>query len=424
MSTQPIREYLLANPKFLNGYYEETAKLYNKTAEAVRHEARRIRREMGLTQPKEKSPLSHSFDNKGDKAELTAIVSKQIKTLDELVKVCNIDTAVWEVERYVANAWGVTSFKNGKQEAQNYQIKAFLRRKVKSQSELAIADLIQELKGYINPVPVIAKKETTQHCVVLNLYDAHIDKVCLVTETGEGSTIDNNVQVFEELFDNILSPAIVYNPELIIFPIGHDFFNTNGNQNTTKKGTPQDTATKSNESFRVGVKLLRRCIDKAAQVAKVQVRIVAGNHSEDKDFYLGQVLEAIYDNNDNVDVLTSQQELKKQYEQYGVNLFGFAHGDTEVKNIAHLPLLMAEQAKKAWAETTYRYFYLGDKHHKMEYKFLRTKDFPGCTVSYLRSVGTTDKWHSDNGYIGVPKTAEAHVWHKEKGLKTVLYANG
>jgi hypothetical protein len=425
MSNQTLREYLLSNRECLNGRYEETAKLFNTTAERVRNKARKIRRDLGLSKPKEKAPSSYTFDNKGDSAELTAVVSKQIKTLYELVKVCSIDLETWDVDRYVVNAWGVTSWKTGAAEmGQNYQVKAWLKRKVVSEQEATIKELIDQIKAYTQPVLAYNYPVQTDHAVILNLYDAHIDKVCLLSETREEGSLEKNIATFEILFDSILAPAISYNPELIIIPVGHDFFNTNGNTNTTKRGTPQDTEVKSNKSFKVGVELLRRCIDKAAQVAKVQVRVIFGNHSEDKDFYLGQVLSAVYENNANVDVITEDQELKSQYEQYGVNLFGFAHGDTEIKNITQLPLLMAEQAKQKWADTKFRYFYLGDKHHKMEYKFLRTKDFIGCTVSFLRSVGTSDKWHTDNGYIGVPKTAEAHIWHKEKGLKTILMANG
>ena len=52
---------------------------------------------------------------------------------------------------------------------------------------------------------------------------------------------------------------------------------------------------------------------------------------------------------------------------------------------------------------------------KIEYKFLRVKDYPGVEVKFLRSVGTSDRWHTDHGYIGIPATAEAYLFSKTKG---------
>jgi hypothetical protein len=344
------------------------------------------------------------------------VEGKRVKSLADLLEACSIDTDVWEVERYVSNKWEVGA-KNAQQQiavTPLYQIKAWLRRKKVDASESAVKALLEEFKAYVSPVPRFTYQKQEECAAIINLYDAHIDKVCLVTETGYGSTIEDNVEEFERLFDRLLTHAASYAPELIIFPIGHDFFNTNGPMNTTKRGTPQDTAVKSHDSFKVGVRLLRRCIDKARHVARVKVKVIKGNHDEDKDFYLGQVLEAIYESDQNTQIDTDRKQRK--YEEYGLNLFGFGHGDKEARKVAQLPLMMAEEEKAAWARTIFRSFFLGDKHHKMEYQFLRGKDFVGCLVKFLRSVGTTDAWHYDNGYIGIPRTGEVEIHSKTRGI--------
>jgi hypothetical protein len=350
------------------------------------------------------------------KSESGTIEGKRVKSLDDLIKACDIDLEVWEIERYVSNKWEVGA-KNAQKEiavTPLYQIKAWLRKKRVDASESAVKALLEEFRQYVSPVPRFTYSKQEQCAAIINLYDAHIDKVCLVAETGYGSTVEDNVEEFERLFDRLLTHAASYAPELIIFPIGHDFFNTNGPMNTTKRGTPQDVAVKSHDSFKVGVKLLRRCIDKARHVARVKVKVIKGNHDEDKDFYLGQVLEALYETDQNTEIDTDRRQRK--YEAYGLNLFGFGHGDKEARKIAQLPLMMAEEEKEAWAKTTFRSFFLGDKHHKMEYQFLRGKDFVGCQVKFLRSVGTTDAWHYDNGYIGIPRTGEVEIHSKTRGI--------
>jgi hypothetical protein len=364
-----------------------------------------------LQEEEEETGISTDF-----KSDSGTIEGKRVKSLDDLIKACDIDLEVWEIERYVSNKWEVGA-KNAQKEiavTPLYQIKAWLRKKRVDASESAVKALLEEFRQYVSPVPRFTYSKQEQCAAIINLYDAHIDKVCLVAETGYGSTVEDNVEEFERLFDRLLTHAASYAPELIIFPIGHDFFNTNGPMNTTKRGTPQDVAVKSHDSFKVGVKLLRRCIDKARHVARVKVKVIKGNHDEDKDFYLGQVLEALYETDQNTEIDTDRKQRK--YEAYGLNLFGFGHGDKEARKIAQLPLMMAEEEKESWAKTTFRSFFLGDKHHKMEYQFLRGKDFVGCQVKFLRSVGTTDAWHYDNGYIGIPRTGEVEIHSKTRGI--------
>ena len=132
-------------------------------------------------------------------------------------------------------------------------------------------------------------------------------------------------------------------------------------------------------------------------------------------------LSLIYENNERVEVENSRKQRK--YFKYGNALLGFAHGDKEKMKVDQLPLMMAEESKEDWANTKYREWYLGDIHHKQEFKFLRGKDFIGCMVRFLRSVGTSDTWHTDSGYIGIPKTAEAFVWSFNSGLKANYLLN-
>lgn len=282
-------------------------------------------------------------------------------------------------------------------------------------------ELLKSIKEYVKPEHKVQYPKQNKNIAIINLFDAHIDKLCVISETDKNSSLEENIATFEKSFDELLNAAIPYLPEMIVFPVGNDFYNTNGSSNTTKRGTPQDILVKSEDSFIVGVNVLRRCIDKASKYAKVYVPVIKGNHDEDKVFYLGQCLSFIYDNNPNVSVDASRHQRK--YIKYGQNLFGFAHGDKEVSNISFLPLIMAEERKQDWASTSYREWFMGDKHHRFEYKFMRMKDFPGASVRYLRSVGTSDKWHYDQGYIGVPKTAELFIYDYNKGLKANFQTN-
>lgn len=280
-------------------------------------------------------------------------------------------------------------------------------------NKLNIKEFLESLKEYQAPTFELKQEPVQENIAVINLYDAHLDKLSIVGETNKDSSFEENIRVFEETFDQLLTEAMLYNPEFIVFPVGNDFFNTNGHSNATKRGTPQDVSVKHSVAFKEGVRVLRRCIDKAASKTKVMVMTIQGNHDEDPTFYLGEILDVMYENVPHVTVNCSKHQRK--YITYGENLLGFAHGDKECRNIANMPLIMAEEKKKEWANTTYREWFMGDRHHKFEYKFMRNKDFVGVSVRFLRSVGTSDKWHYDAGYLGVPKTAELYVYNKTKG---------
>lgn len=292
---------------------------------------------------------------------------------------------------------------------------------VKKASDV-VQDIKDAFKDYKAPkVEICKSKNKGKYCAIINLFDAHIDKLCLLDETDKNSSIEENIRVFEKAFDELLANCQTYNPETIYIPVGSDFWNSNNTAHTTKGGTPQDVIGKIHNNFKIGLSLYRRCIDKAAYYSDVVCPVLAGNHDEDMCYFLGTALEVAYENSPNVFIDNTRHQRK--YYKYGQNLFGFAHGDKEKNKVANLPLLMAEERKHDWADTTYREWYLGDIHHKQEYKFLRGKDYVGCMVRFLRSVATSDKWHHDNGYIGVPKTAEAFIWSTDRGMKANFATN-
>lgn len=249
---------------------------------------------------------------------------------------------------------------------------------------------------------------------VVNLYDAHLDKLPIKSTCGVESTIEKNIAIFLNTIDRICT--VIDNDDIdeIIFPVGNDLFHTNGFNSQTKKGTQIEYYGSPEDNYYAICDAITEAITKLAVIAKNEVKVimVKGNHDEDKITVLGYWLERIFKGtNVQVDFLRKQ----RKYIKFGDNLLGFAHGDKEKSKIAQLPLIMATEAKELWGQTTHRKIYLGDLHHGFEYQFLKAKDMPGVEVEYLRSVGTTDTWHEDFGWIGVPKTAYLQIFDEKEG---------
>jgi hypothetical protein len=296
-------------------------------------------------------------------------------------------------------------------------------------SQQALLDLLEDhFENYTPPTVTGSANVNLQdrgNLGIINLYDAHIDKLALATETAEASdaTMQDNIRNFEESFIEFLHILEENNVTKAHFPLGHDLFNTNGDLMMTKNGTPQKVNIDWHTAFSAGLDMVRRCIDAARQILnELEVIMVPGNHAPDKTFYLGEVLRHVYRNADDVSV--DHRRLKRKYRLEGDVLLGYSHGNEtkSQKRVERLPLNMATEAEERWSEADFRVMFLGDIHHKKKYKILHTVDSVGCEVNFLRSVGPQNKYEFDNGFTGVPKTAQLDVfspsgkrrWHKEK----------
>jgi len=328
----------------------------------------------------------------------------EIRTKEQLIKACKIDTNIWEVSSFRVSTWQQNSKAEGLK--QLFSVKANLALKKESSIERLANRLESGLYAYKAPNFDNKGGQRTKagHCSIINLYDAHLDKVTRYTETGQSSDIDKNCTLFRSTFNKLLSKT--NKPELIILPIGNDLFNINDARSTTKKGTPQETYLNHIDTFEIVLNLIRELIDKAAKLAPVRVLMIAGNHDQDLIHLLGVVLGTIYKESNRVKIDYSRR--KRKYIQYCNNLFMFSHGDKMKSKVGHIPEIIAQEKPKEWAATSFRYAFFGDIHHQKEYQFLRGQDFIGVKAKFLRAVCASDAWHDASGYIGVQKTAELY----------------
>jgi hypothetical protein len=250
-------------------------------------------------------------------------------------------------------------------------------------------------------------------CAVINLYDAHLSKYSHTNDTGEDSNTDEAIDKFRKAFDELLTTASAFKPELIVIPFGNDYLHENSANNTTKKGTPLDVSGNHYENFHKGLMLIRECVDKASQVAKVFVPTVIGNHDTCPTIYMSTALTEIYKDNNNITI--DNRRVSRKYLRFGKSFLGFTHGDN-IK-MEQLPLLMAIEGGVDFAETNERLILTGHIHH------LVTKEFPGVTVRSLRSAGGVDTWHHQNGFIGTKRSANVMIFEGEEGLKAEFSVN-
>ncbi len=315
-----------------------------------------------------------------------------IHTKEQLIKACKIDTSIWEIASFSVSTWNQKSKANGY--SQLYSIRAKLSKKQVSSAER----FFNKIKDNTYNIPACKiktpKLSSSNNCGIINIYDAHLDKVTRATETGSFSDINNNCKLFKEMFYYLLGKSEGVNQ--LYFPVGNDLFNINDTRNATKRGTPQDTVLHHLDSFELILDTIVELINKAATIAPVDIPIIPGNHDTDSTNLLGMFLSKLYRNVDHVNI--DYRRIPRKYRKFGKNMFLFEHGDG--MKASKIPIVMAQEQSEMWANTKHRYAYLGHYHHTREH------DEIGCKIRHLRAMSPKDEYHFKKGYIGIPKSAE------------------
>lgn len=388
----------------------------------------------------------------------TAELSGQARTIDELLRKAEVDLDLWEVydSEIKDNSWDVTmknrdvnmSFTDGVSNGysketpggitktnKQFYIKIKLRpRKDFTATNKFRKEIIDEVKSY-SPVVKLRdyKLKSTGNLLEVNIPDIHLGKLSWAEETGFlNYDIKIAVTRFENAFDNLLYKALQENKfEKVLFIVGNDLFNSDNAYPypTTSRGTPQQDDARWQKSFREGRKMIVRAIEKLKLVAPVEVLVIPGNHDFQKAFYLGEVLEAKYYNDANVNVNNSPKTRK--YFAWGKCLLGFAHGARKDEGEQRLFANLNHEAPKMLGinptDMLYKEWHCGDIHHYKEVAAKGTKkavdkyaeDIDGVVIKYLRTLMFNDEWESRSGYIS-QKGAHFFVWNKDEG-NTVEY---
>jgi hypothetical protein len=163
----------------------------------------------------------------------------------------------------------------------------------------------------------------------------------------------------------------------------------------------------------------RAGIARCLEVAPVTVPVVWSNHHQDGDFYLGQVLGAVYDGQKHVEV--DCRDEPRLYHRYGRNLWMFTHG-SDAKS-RDLPGVMAQEAKDLWAGSAWQEVHTGHLHQRRMTTFNPLEEVQGVMVRISPALCGADFWHSMMGYVAAKRGGEGFVYRKSGGIEVQLHAN-
>jgi hypothetical protein len=383
----------------------------------------------------------------GDNLTLTSRIAQSV---EDIVKEYNIDLSLWECVGFNPGNWTTpVKVKFRLEDSENgvlkERINATMPLIIENRKSTAIfkrktqiidyerfrRELTEDVKSYSPKVSIREYDDNNQsgNLLEINIPDLHLGKQAWAEETGfMNYDIKIAVQRFEDSLDDMLSRAVAQNHiERILFIVGNDLFNSDGNYPyaATTGGTPMEDDARWQKVFRTGRQMIIRSILKLRQLAPVDVKVIPGNHDFQKAFYLGEVLEARFEGDENVTIDNSPKTRK--YYKWGRCLLGFAHGNKIDESEARLINNMKHECAREWGDTIYREWHCGDIHH---YKEMRQKgtscdlnkyceDIDGVIIKYLRTLMFNDEWEAKKGFIS-QKGAHLFVWNKEDG-NTIEY---
>ena len=362
-------------------------------------------------------------------------------TLDDLLAATKVDLAVWEVERWVANKWEVgTKLAHDevidlgdKREivtTENivttplYQIKAWFKKKSferRTMEELR-KGLLEDIRTEsCRHEPVMYPAVSAPYLFEFSPFDLHLGKLAWHEETGVSYDAEKGEELFNASLDFLLTKALRLaggKLDRILCVFGNDAMHVDSKRNQTTAGTQMDFDTRYIKVYRRLVQIHRRAVNILRQHAPVDVKIIPGNHDELTAFHMGEILATAFEGV--VDVTVDNSPAIRKYYEYGINLFGFTHGDAE--KVSELPLQMAREAPEMWARCSSREWHIGHLHKSEKWEDQRkpvmAQDFfsdKGIRVRRLTSLSGHDFWHTKHAYCD-RRACEGFLFHKTAGF--------
>lgn len=255
------------------------------------------------------------------------------------------------------------------------------------------AEMAEIIKKELGTLPVLTRipappKTLDNLLAVYPMGDPHIGMYAWSEETGQDFDLDiakRNLIAATTHLVRCCPPA----KHALVVNVG-DFFHADNVENRTlRSGHSLDVDTRWAKVLRVGIRIMRACIEQALlHHEHVHVINEIGNHDDHSSQMLTITLAMFYENNPRVTF--DESPARFHYYRFGKNLIGVTHGDAT--KMEALGPIMATDRKADWGETDHRYWFTGHIHHR------KAIELAGCTVESFRTLAARDAWTAGKGY--------------------------
>jgi hypothetical protein len=341
---------------------------------------------------------------------LIKICESESKTPKSLLIAHGFDPDLFSMIACKSNMWhGVGASKDGDRLIM-YQSK--LTAKPKSSDQLTFTDIDNFFNNYVNKNYFASPRKNIgkdgDKILEIDLADIHIGSRAF--DKNSSQLIQDNFRyTIENIYDRAKYKDL---SKIYLIPLG-DVFHFDTAKTTTTDGTQLDSnGMIYSEIFDVGASLFIEAIDMLSNLAPLETIYIGGNHDRTFGYFLIKALEFYYRQDDNI--MVDSGHLTRKFRKFGKSLVGFCHGDMPKNNISSW---LKTEARKEWGETEY------SEIHAAHFHSQNVSEKDGSIVRYLCSMGATDSWHYDKGYVNAVKSTVSFLWDKENGLEEMWFTN-
>jgi hypothetical protein len=344
--------------------------------------------------------ISMTISNPRQDSKETIFKSQRITTAPQMFALLELDEKNWEVKNISSTYWGSPT-------NANFRVKLDLKRCQNFDKDL-IESIFDNLRGPKRFPKVKYKKSPEPVMMEVNLFDLHFGKLAWAPETGEDYDSKIARKRFMGAIEKFAGLAKMHNVSEVWFPLGNDFFNSDGYDMQTTAGTQQHDDGRWQKTYFEGVQLMIDGIEYLRQhVAPVKVFNVMGNHDMQKSYYAINHIKAWYRKTSDVTVdVSPMKDVAYQFGKVGIY---YTHGDKG--KLREFGQDFMVKYHDIWSNTQYREVHVGHKHH--EYVI----EVKGAKIRILPSLSGTDAWHYTSGYVGNLQQAQMLIWSGEDGLQ-------
>lgn len=371
-----------------------------------------------------KTILTYKSDLSSATATGEVTVVDESEALTQLIKDCGIDTRIWKVLRFkiskgnwqvpmkiktYESANKITNEQPHIAEANTYRIEAVFERSIPILDLDLFTDSLKEsLSKAVKPLHIKPFSIISDNMAIFHLSDLHLGKLAWAKETGKNYDVKIAIKMFREALSDLISSSLLFKPEKAYLIIGNDIANYDKAYPfpQTTAGTPQEADIRWQKMFTTIIDLYIEAVATLLKVfSHVELVNVPGNHAFQTEYYIGEVLRYKFQDMEQFVTVNNLPESRK-YICYGKNLIGLAHGKWEVPANLHSLMSTDPIPEQYWHKSKYRYFYLGDKHHEIDYISGKSKlkvgeDFNSLKIEYATAISLTDSYESTRGWRSV-----------------------
>ena len=255
----------------------------------------------------------------------------------------------------------------------------------------AVRSAITSFMEDVTPIEVHSAPVDVQNDIIpwIQIGDGHIGMLAHMDET----TQNFDLKIAERELCTAIDMLIDEMPScerIVINDLGDMTHYSNMKGETAMSGNKLDYDGRFPKMIKVYSKTMRHIVDKVLTKSKfVDVIINKGNHSEENDVWMAELLKVSYGQSGRVNVLDNSSAFIGY--RMGNTLVMTTHGHT--CKPANLVGVLTTDFARDYGETEFHYIDVGHVHHHYV-----SKEYPGTVVESWNNLPPNDKWAHDSGY--------------------------